>query len=90
MKPKMHVLSTGDGPLGVGSLDELKKHAEKLLTSIVGATKFKWERVENSEDDEPKERLALHRWMATRWGNVQYYIDEVPVLGGTKKGEGNG
>jgi hypothetical protein len=86
MAAKTYVLSSGSGPIAAGDLDALKARAEKSITGITGDNEYKWEKVEESED-EPSTRLGLHRRNRTsgRWIYVKNFIDEVPVVADKKK-----
>lgn len=87
---KTFVLSDGTGPVAAGDLEALKVRAEKMVTAIVGATTFKWETVEETDDDERNNRLQLHRksGASDRWIYVKTYIDEVALVAAKKKPAG--
>lgn len=82
MAGKTYVLSTEAGPVAAGDLDALKARGEKMVTEIVGATTFRWEKVEEAEDVEQDNRLRLFRKNSAsgKWIHVRTYIEEVPLL----------
>lgn len=84
---KTYVLWASKGPIEAGDLDALKARAEKLVTKVVGQSDMKWEPVEKVEDDDPDNRLSLHRrnQSSRSWISLPYFIDEVPVAVAKKK-----